>query len=289
METFNTVSKMRSGARYFGVLGALAVMAPALAYAGGVQSITIFECGQATTIDKSIFSPGIDVGVAQDIPINCYLIDHDGELMMWDAGLSDGLIEKPEGVKIAAGKMTIFVKKTLASQMKEVGISPEDVKHLAFSHMHPDITGNSGRFTNATWYVQEPEYEAAFGPEPEKFRFNPKTYNALRSNKTVKLNGRRDIFGDGSVVIIPAPGHTPGSQVLYVELPSGPVILAGDLWPFESNRENNIMVPNDFDVKMSRRSMKAINDLAAETGAKIWINHDRDQSAALPHAPRSIE
>jgi len=289
MGNMRIIFRIRSSVRCFGLLGALIVMAPAVSYAGGVQSITIFECGQATTIDKSISSPGIDVGVAQDIPINCYLIDHDGELMMWDTGLSDGLVEKPEGVKIAAGKMTIFVKKTLASQMKEVGISPKDVKHLAFSHMHPDITGNAGRFTNATWYVQEPEYKAAFGPEPKKFRFNPKTYDALKSNKTVKLNGRRDIFGDGSVVIIPASGHTPGSQVLYVDLPSGPVILAGDLWPFESNRENNIVVPNDFDVNMSRRSMKAINDLAAKTGAKVWITHDRDQSAALPHAPRSIE
>ncbi len=276
--------------RRCGLLGALAVMAPAPAYAGGVQSITIFECGQATTADKSIFSPGIDVGVPYDIPINCYLINHDGELMMGDTGLSDGLIEKPDCVKTAAGKMTIFVKKTLASQMEEIGVSPEDVKHLAFSHMHSDITGNSNRFPNATWYVQEPEYQAAFGKEPDKFRFNPKTYEALRTNKTVKLNGRRDVFGDGSVVIIPAPGHTPGSQVLYVELPSGPVILVGDLWPYESNRENNIMVPkNDFDAEMSRKSMKVVNDLAAETGAKVWINHDRDQSAALPHAPQSIE
>lgn len=273
----------------FGLLGALIGMAPALASAGGVQSITILECGQATTIDKSIFSPGVDVGVAVDLPINCYLIDHDGELMMWDTGLRDDLVKVPEGAKIAAGKMTIFVKKTLASQMQEIGVSPEDVKHLALSHMHPDITGNAGRFSNATWYVQAPEYAAAFGPAPEKVRFDPKTYAALKANKTVRLNGRRDVFGDGSVIIVPAPGHTPGSQVLYVELPSGPVILAGDLWPFASNRENDIVVPNDFDVNMSRRSMQAVNDLAAETGATVWINHDRDQTAALPHAPRSIK
>lgn len=253
-----------------------------------VQSITVFECGQAKTTDKSIFSPGIDVGVASDIAINCYLIRHDKGLMIWDTGLADGLINKPEGVSLAGGKLKIFVKKTLASQMKEMGIRPNKVKHMAFSHMHPDITGNSNVFTSATWYVQKPEYEAAFSKDPKKYRFNPKTYAGLKNNKTVKLDGERDVFGDGSVVIIPAPGHTPGSQVLYVELPSGPVILVGDLWPFESNRTNKAIPANNFDIKATRKSRAEIEALAKKTGAKILIMHDPDQNASIPHAPKNI-
>ncbi len=269
----------------FGLLSTAMVMTPSLA---AVQDITIFECGQATTPDKSIFSPGIDVGVAYEIPINCYLIRHDKGLMIWDTGLADGLINKPDGVAIANGKLKIFVKKTLASQLEEIGVSPNEVKHMALSHMHPDITGNTSFFPSATWYVQTPEFEAAFGSNPEKFRFNPKTYSGLKNNKTVKLDGRHDVFGDGSVVIVPAPGHTPGSQVLYVEMPSGPVILAGDLWPFETNRTHNVMAPDNFDSEMTQKSTEKINELAKKTGAKIWIMHDRDQSRSLPHAPQSI-
>ncbi len=253
-----------------------------------VQSITIFECGQATTTDKSIFSPGIDEGVASDIAINCYLITHDKGLMIWDTGLADGLINKPEGLSLASGKLTIFVKKTLASQMKEMSINPGDVKHMAFSHMHPDITGNSSMFSAATWYVQKPEYKAAFSKDPKKHRFNPKTYAGLKNNKTVKLEGKRDVFGDGSVVIIPAPGHTPGSQVLYVKLPSGPVILAGDLWAFVSNRTNKAIPAKDFDIEATRKSRVEVEALARKTGAKIWVMHDPDQNATLPHAPQSI-
>jgi len=260
----------------------------AQAASAAVQSITVFECGQATTTDKSIFSPGIDEGVASDIAINCYLIAHDKGLMIWDTGLADGLINKPEGIALAGGKLTIFVKKTLASQMKELGIKADEVKHMAFSHMHPDITGNSSMFTAATWYVQKPEYEAAFSKDPKKYRFNPKTYASLKNNKTVKLDGKRDVFGDGSVVIMPALGHTPGSQVLYVELPSGPVILAGDLWPFVSNRTNKAIPANNFDIDATRKSRAEVEALAKKTGAKIWVMHDPDQNATMAHAPQSM-
>jgi len=265
----------------------MASVVPQVASAA-VKSITVFECGQAVTTDKSIFSPGIDQGVTSNIAINCYLITHDKGMMIWDTGLADGLINKPEGIALAGGKLTIFVKKTLASQMKELGIKPDDVKYMAFSHMHPDITGNSSAFSAATWYVQKPEFDAAFGKEPKKYRFNPQTYSGLKNNKTVKLNGRRDVFGDGSVVIIPAPGHTPGSQVLYVELPSGPVILAGDLWPFQSNRVNKAVPANNFDIEATRKSRAKIEALAKKTGAKIWVMHDPDQNAAIPHAPQSV-
>jgi len=264
-----------------------AALAPQAAFAG-VKNITIIECGQATTTDKSIFSPGIDVGVASDIAINCYLIRHDKGLMIWDTGLADGLINKPDGIAIAGGKLKIFVKKTLASQLKEMGVKPADVKHMAFSHMHPDITGNSAAFSAATWYVQKPEFKAAFSKDAKKFRFNPKTYSGLKNNKTIKLDGRFDVFGDGSVVIIAAPGHTPGSQVLYVELPSGPVILAGDLWPFLSSRTNNTVPKNNFDIEQTRKSRAKIEALAKKTGAKIWVMHDQQQNAGMAHAPQSI-
>ncbi len=268
---------------------AMAMMIAVLPTASAaVQSITVIECGQAKTTDKSIFSPGIDEGVASDIAINCYLIAHDKGLMIWDTGLADGLINKPEGIVLAGGKLKIFVKKTLASQMKELGIKADEVKHMAFSHMHPDITGNSSAFSAATWYVQKPEYKAAFSKDPKKYRFNPKTYSGLKDNKTVILQGRRDVFGDGSVVIMPAPGHTPGSQVLYVELPSGPVILAGDLWAFDSNRTNKTIPDNDFDIEATRKSRIEIEALAKKTGAKIWVMHDPAQNAALPHAPQKV-
>ncbi len=269
------------------ILAALVTQAPQAAFAG-VKNITVIECGQAKTTDKSIFSPGVDVGVASDIAINCYLIRHDKGLMIWDTGLADGLINKADGIALAGGKLTIFVKKTLASQLKEMGVKPSDVKHMAFSHMHPDITGNSSLFSAATWYVQNSEFKAAFGKDPKQFRFNPKTYSGLKNNKTIKLDGERDVFGDGSVVIIPAPGHTPGSQVLYVQLPSGPVILAGDLWAFESARSNKTVPKNNFDIEQTRKSRVKIEALAKKTGAKIWVMHDQQQNAGLAHAPQNI-
>ena len=106
--------------------------------------------------------------------------------------------------------------------------------------MHLDHTGNAHLFKNATVIIQEQEYQAAFGPKPEKYSFNPKTYQGLTKNKFVKLNGDHDVFGDNRVIRKKAPGHTPGHQVLYINLPqSGPIVLSGDLYHFKKNRKNH--------------------------------------------------
>jgi N-acyl homoserine lactone hydrolase len=265
---------------------AAAGAAPAFA---GVQSITVFDCGRITSPDRSLWSPGIDVGVAHEMVASCYLIRHDDGLMMWDVGISDSVAELPDGLVLAGGLITQWVDTTLAAQMDEIGVRPEDVGHLGLSHMHPDHTGNANRFTNAVVYMQEAEYDAAFGPDATRFNFRPDTYDKLADNRIIKLNGAHDVFGDGSVVIMSAPGHTPGHQVLYVELPeSGPLLLSGDLWHFRSNYDNDRVPGFNFDRARTRESIEKIKAVIAETGATVWIQHDKDQAAEIPHAPRSV-
>jgi glyoxylase-like metal-dependent hydrolase (beta-lactamase superfamily II) len=51
-----------------------------------------------------------------------------------------------------------------------------------------------------------------------------------------KLEGDYDVFGDGSVMIIATPGHTPGHQSLLVKLPkTGALVLSGEAVHFKSN------------------------------------------------------
>ena len=110
----------------------------------------------------------------------------------------------------AGGALHARLPKALAAQLAELGVKTNDVTVIAFSHFHPDHAGNANLFPAATLYIQETEYEAVFGPTPQKFGFQPATYKKLRANTVVKLKGDQDVFGDGSVVILSTPGHTRG-------------------------------------------------------------------------------
>ncbi|HKQ24301.1 MAG TPA: N-acyl homoserine lactonase family protein [Burkholderiales bacterium] len=261
-----------------------------LAADGGVQRMYVLNCGESRTNDVSMWSPGIDVGKSRDFSDNCYLIRHGKDLMLWDTGMSDAIADKPEGVKAAGGLLTLWVRRTLASQLRELGVDPTDVTHIAFSHFHADHSGNANLFTAATLYIQDAEYEAAFGTEPSKFNFAPANYEKLRANPVMKLNGDHDVFGDGSVVILATPGHTPGHQSLLVRLPKrGAVVLSGDMVHFQENWANRRVPARNFDREQSVRTMERIATLLTDKKAQLWINHDKAQSDTIPHAPAYVE
>ena len=253
-----------------------------------VERMYVFDCGTNRTADLSRWTPGANVGRAMDFSVNCYLIQHEKGLLVWDSGLADEIAALPDG---RAGPIsTAILRRTLLSQMSEVGVWPGQVTHVAFSHTHGDHVGNANYFTAATLYIQEAEYDAAFGPTPGKFGFNPALYDKLRANKTVKLKGDHDVFGDGSVVIIATPGHTPGHQSLLVRLPrSGPVILSGDMVHLEENWSVQRVPSMNFSAGESTQSMQKIAALMAREKAALWINHDKAQSDRIVKAPRFID
>ena len=178
--------------------------------AAGVQRMYVFNCGEAQIPDVSPWSPGVNVGKPAVFSDNCYLIAHGNDLMLWDSGYSDAIAATPGGV--VGPRSTAVLKKTLAAQMAELGIKPEQVTHIAFSHTHSDHVGNANMFTSATLYIQQAEYDAAFGTEPAKFGFVAANYDKLRASPVVKLNGDHDVFGDGSVLILSTPDIRRGTN-----------------------------------------------------------------------------
>ena len=93
----------------------------------------------------------------------------------------------------------------LAAQLEELHVKPSDIKLMAVSHSHPDHAGNVEMFPNTLMLVQRVEYEWA-GSRQDTVAFNKK--------HPVKLvDGDYDIFGDGSLVLPPTPGHTPATNL----------------------------------------------------------------------------
>ncbi len=254
----------------------------------GVQKLYIMDCGHITANDLSIFSSeGFYKGESKQLVDACYLIQHANGTLLWDSGLSDSLDGKGP-VEAGGGAFTLEVKKTLASQLAEIEVSPEDVDFISFSHMHFDHTGNANDFAGATWLTSQAEYDTAWGPREvaEKLFFAPDSYSALKDSETITYEGDYDVFGDGSVKILAAPGHTPGSQVLLVKLKeTGPVILGGDLYHFTENRTNKRVPAFNYDIDQSRLAIERIEGIVAKKDALFIIQHDKEQHAELKHAP----
>lgn len=256
-----------------------------------VQRMYVFNCGESTVTDISRWTPGVNTGKPGEFSANCYLIRHAKGVMIWDSGINDSVATMPQGFQRSKVSPRYILKKPLRYQLEEIGVDPKQVTHAAFSHTHGDHVGNANLFAGATLYIQQAEYDIAFGPDAAtKWNFEVTSYDKLRSSRMVKLNGDHDVFGDGSVMIISTPGHTPGHQSLLVRLPRrGPVILSGDMVHLQENWTARRVPSFNFDAEQSRQSMDKVAALMAKTGAELWINHDKAQSDRILKAPAFIE
>ena len=254
-----------------------------------VERMYVINCGEVRVKDLASWSAA-DAGKSAVFSNHCYLIRHAKGWMLWDTGNSDAFAAMPDGMSILGGLLVQIMRKPLAASLKEIGVAPADIQHLAMSHLHADHSGNANLFTSATLYMQVPEYDAAFGPEPQRFGFQIGNYGKLRGNYAVRLTGDHDVFGDGSVMIKSAPGHTIGHQVLFVRLPqTGPVVLSGDLVHYTANWVGKRVPARNFNVEQSAKSMQMVEQLLAQTGARLWINHDPEQSKSIPKAPAFVQ
>ncbi len=246
----------------------------------------VFDCGTLVVADAGRFSLTADDVSTLDLSVPCYLIEHPDGRLLWDAGLSDDLAEGSPHTQ-ENGTVTT-VTRTLAAQLEELGLTPSDVTYLALSHMHYDHAGNANLFAGSTWLVQRLEHEAAFG-DVQGF-FDRSLYADLESAETVILDGDHDVFGDGTVVIKSAPGHTPGHQVLFVNLSDpGPIVLSGDLYHFPESRLLKRVPTFNFDEAQTIESMDLVEDFRSETGARLWIEHDSAAYARLEKSPAYYE
>lgn len=250
--------------------------------------LMVFECGDLTILNANNVDPTRAVGETAESASPCYLIKHPDGMLMWDTGLDDGLIDKPKG-KIEGGGSLIFkVKTTLASQFEEANINPKKIEYIAFSHMHLDHTGNAKYFDTATWLVQKKELKVAKGGLASLVGFVKRDYQDLIP-RAQGIDGNYDVFGDGSVVIISTPGHTVGHQVLFVDLPkTKAVILSGDMVVSAAAWEQRSSIESKRSKK-AKASLELVEKVMQQTGANLWVQHDKPQFDKLQKAPYVYE
>jgi glyoxylase-like metal-dependent hydrolase (beta-lactamase superfamily II) len=249
----------------------------------------VFENGFIRGLDtKQFFNLAREELKEPDFVNSSYLIVHPRGTLQFEAGgIPDSQI-KGDGSPTTEGVLS--ATKTLLSQLANAGYRPSDITYFALSHYHSDHTGNANAFAGSTWITQKAERDFMFSDKPQGI-IQPATYSALKGAKTRILdNEELDVFGDGTVRLIPTPGHTPGHQVLLVRLPKrGPVLLAGDLYHYPEERAKGITPTFEFNAEMSKASRAKVEALLKETKAQLWIEHDLATHATLPKPPAYVE
>lgn len=171
-------------------------------------------------------------------------------------------------------------------QLAEIGYSPSSITYLALSHYHYDHTGNAYLFNNSTRLVRQNEYDAMFAEPPPKVTL-PSTYSSLRNSKTVIITkDEYDVFGDGTVIIKSAPGHTPGHQILFLKLAAtGNIVLSGDLYHYPEEETFNKVPIFEFNAGQTFATRKIIDTFLKKNNAKLWIQHDLTTYTSLKKSP----
>ena len=247
------------------------------------------DCGRIALDDLGIFADtGEYDGKPAELAAPCFLIRHPKGDLLWDAGIGDRLAGKPEG-ELASPGIRFFVDTPLLGQLQQLEMSADDIDRIAFSHLHLDHTGNASAFTKATWLLNRRELAwAESGPMPGVVDIDH-----LRARKHVKvelIDLDHDVFGDGTVKILRAMGHTPGHQVLLVELPkSGTVILSGDLFHTRENFEHDRMPAFNHSPGETLASIDRVKRLLKVSGGRLVVQHEPKDFAALPKFPSYLD
>src|SRR5688500_3560671 len=124
---------------------------------------------------------------------------------------------------------------TVVEQLAKIGVTPAQVSMIGISHYHLDHIGQAADFPQAKLLIGKGDFDVLgrAGHEARAKFFSP----WLQANANVeKVSGDHDVFGDGSVVMLDLPGHTPGHHGLLVQLPKrGAVLLSGDVVHLREN------------------------------------------------------
>lgn len=249
----------------------------------------VFDCGSLNISDPERFRFKKEELATTNMSVACFLIAHPKGTLMWDVGAVPDRSLKPGQKSVTEGYATITEQ--LKPQLEAIGYEPSDITYLALSHYHYDHIANSNDFAGATWLVRKVERDAMFAAEPPA-RVNPANYNLLRDSKTIIIPATEDydVFGDGTVVIKYAPGHTPGHQVLYLKLSkTGPVVLSGDLYHYPEERRLKRVPTFEYDQAETAATREKIEAFLKKTGAQLWIQHDYTANSKLKKTPQFYE
>jgi len=254
---------------------------PAMAQAPADITLTRIDCGTAAT-PTDVGQRFSDTFAYKDVKLtftySCYVIKHGDDYMVWDTGFAPGT--NPNAPKVG-----------IADRLKELKVTPEQVKYVGISHFHGDHTGQLAPFTNATLLIGKGDWDQVTSPTPMQGA-NAAGFKSWidEKRKVEPLTVDKDVFADGTVIVLRTPGHTPGHSSLLVRLKDmGPVLLSGDAVHFRENYESSGVPSFNFDRAATIASIERMKQLVANLKATLVIQHDMRDIGKLPAFPAAAK
>ena len=256
--------------------------ASASAQSAAELTLARLDCGKTTTLnDVSRFS---DVaafkGLKVQLTFSCYLVKHGNDYLVWDTG---------NPAATGAAPAPTAPTTSLVEQLALLHLKPEQITFVGISHYHGDHIGQVASFPEATLLIGKGDWEALNEPKPDP-GINPANFSHWISGggKVEPLIGDKDVFGDGSVIMLNTPGHTPGHHSLLVKLKEkGNVLITGDLAHFHENYDSNGVPTFNTSRAETLASLDRFKQLAKNLNAMVIIQHDARDIGKLPVFPAS--
>ena len=212
---------------------------------------------------------------------SCYLVRNGDRYLLWDTGLPKTL----EGTEEESGTDRMSLNASIVRQLAQLGIEPEQVTFIGISHYHYDHTGQAADFSGATLLVDRADWDVINKREDLSANFGP----WIGGNGSVQtLTYDHDVFGDGTVMMLKAPGHTPGHRSLLVRFKDrGPILLSGDAVHFRENWSRKGVPGFNTSRAETLASIGRLSEIAAQIGATLVIQHEPADIANLASFPES--
>ena len=257
------------------------------------MKLCLFQCGILKSW-KHLFTMGRHIGQPFDVPVPFFLVDHPKGKLLFDTGNALGVARDKVGhwgARVLAAYDPVMTEEDYAvNQLARLGIRPEEITHVVFSHLHLDHAGATGEFRNAVHYVQRAEMHYAYVPH----FFQAGAYIRGDFDKPHLrwrlLEGQQedfyDVFGDGSVRIVFTPGHTPGHQSLLLHLDNwGTTLLTGDSVYTTEILEEDVLPGLVYSPPDAVASIRKTRELQRLHGVRIITGHDPLAWAGFAKAP----
>jgi glyoxylase-like metal-dependent hydrolase (beta-lactamase superfamily II) len=247
------------------------------------------DCGSMDFKDIDPFSDSWAYsGQPKKLTVGCFLIRHGDRYMLWDAGLGAELVGRT--VEVAPG-VTTELRETISSQLARIGVKPEQVSLLGVSHNHGDHIGQAAAFPAARLLIGKGDWDQ-ISKKPHHPALEPSRLKPWMEGNAPKelIEGDKDVFGDGSVVMLATPGHSPDHHALLVRLKnSGAVLLTGDLYHFREQVTRRGVPRFNFDRAATLASFDRFDATARNLNATVIIQHEQDDIAKLPAFPKAAD
>ncbi|HUA53362.1 MAG TPA: N-acyl homoserine lactonase family protein [Candidatus Sulfotelmatobacter sp.] len=245
------------------------------------MALTRLDCGTpgAPTLVNQRFSDTYSYGdLKVQLVYSCYLVKHGSQYLLWDTGH-------------AMTTPNVAPKVSLVDQLAKLDLKPEQITYVAISHYHGDHVGQVGSFAKSVLLIGKGDWDVLTSANPPASA-NPATFAAwIKGDAKVEpVPLDKDVFGDGTVMMLYTPGHTPGHHSLLVKLPQmGAVLITGDLAHFRENYETNGVPTFNTDRAQSLASLDRVKKLVAAANATVVIQHDARDVDKLPAFPAAAK